>query len=190
MLPAVATLAAVQLPQVACFVQQKAEEYRARACAKKTNKDPLNARGESAVVGRNRSGEIKTEKKQNSWRWLDNKGTTINFSVSHPGSVRKPMRACENKKQSPQNKHAYPYTYTCNPTFIFMILIRPHQKKCPVSGRKVEEDRVGRSVQNFVWTFKFLPWLTTQYPPDVEQQCSTPIQVILLSCISATGSSW
>ena len=31
--------------------------------------------------------------------------------------MTKPMRACENKKQIPQNKHAYPYTHTCNPTF-------------------------------------------------------------------------
>ena len=41
----------------------------------------------------------------------------INFSVSRPGTMSKPMCVCENKKQSPQNKHAYPYTHTCNPTF-------------------------------------------------------------------------
>ena len=51
-------------------------------------------------------------------------GTMIIFSVSRPSSMSKPMRACENKKQSPQNKHAYPYTHTCNLTFIFMIFIR------------------------------------------------------------------
>ena len=41
----------------------------------------------------------------------------INFSVSRPGSMSKPMRACDNKKQSPQKKYACPYTHTCNPTF-------------------------------------------------------------------------
>ena len=41
--------------------------------------------------------------------------------------MSKPMRVCENKKQSPQNKHAYPYTRTCNLTFIFMtFLLRRH----------------------------------------------------------------
>ena len=50
----------------------------------------------------------------------------IIFSVSRPGSMSKPMRTCENKKQSPQNKHAYPYTHTSNPTFIFMIFKRRH----------------------------------------------------------------
>ena len=39
----------------------------------------------------------------------------INFSDSRPGSMSEPMRACE--KKSPQNKHAYPYTYTYNSTF-------------------------------------------------------------------------
>ena len=56
--------------------------------------------------------------------WFYSKGTMINFSVSRPVSMSKPMRACENKKQSPQNKHAYPYTHTCNPTFIFVNFIR------------------------------------------------------------------
>ena len=143
MLPAVATLAAVQLPQVACFVQQKAEEYRARACAKKTNKDPLNARGESAVVRRNRSGEIKTEEKQNSRRWLDNKGTMINFSVSRPGSASKHMRACETKNKALKINMPTRIPTHAIQLFIFMILVRPHQKKnvlFPVA--KVEEDRV------------------------------------------------
>ena len=40
--------------------------------------------------------------------FLEPKGTMIIFSVSRPGSMSKPMRACVNKKQSPQNKHAYP----------------------------------------------------------------------------------
>ena len=40
----------------------------------------------------------------------------IHFSVSRPGSMSEPMRAC-GKKKSPQNKHAYPYTHTYNPTF-------------------------------------------------------------------------
>ena len=43
------------------------------------------------------------------------------------------------------------------------------------SVAKVDEDRVGRSVENFLWTLKFWPWPTTQYPTDIEQQCSTPI---------------
>ena len=45
------------------------------------------------------------------------KGTMINFSVSRPGTMSKPMRASENKKQSPQNKHVYPSSNTCNTTF-------------------------------------------------------------------------
>ena len=48
----------------------------------------------------------------------------INFSVSCPGSMRKPMRVCENKKQNPQNKHVRPYTKTCSP---FRIVIRWHK---------------------------------------------------------------
>ena len=39
----------------------------------------------------------------------------------------------------------------------------------------MEEGRVGWSVLIFFLTFSIWPWLTTQYPPDVEQQCSTPI---------------
>ena len=36
------------------------------------------------------------------------------------------------------------------------------------------------------WMLKcFRPWLTTQYPPEVEQQCSTPISD---SCVSVAGS--
>ena len=38
-------------------------------------------------------------------------GKMINFSVSHPGSTSKPMRACE-KKQSPRKKkHEYPHSH-------------------------------------------------------------------------------
>ena len=35
----------------------------------------------------------------------------ISFSVSRLGSMSKPMRACEKNKQSPQNKHEYPWTH-------------------------------------------------------------------------------
>ena len=35
----------------------------------------------------------------------------INLSLSRPGSMSKPMRVCENKKQSPQNKHEFPYPH-------------------------------------------------------------------------------
>ena len=40
------------------------------------------------------------------------------------------------------------------------------KKKILFPVAKVEEARVGRSVQNFFWSLKFLPWLTTQYPQD------------------------
>ena len=46
-------------------------------------------------------------------------------------------------------------------------------KKFPVSGRQGGIRRVGSWVQNFFWTLKFWPWLTTsssQHPSDIEQQ--------------------
>ena len=55
------------------------------------------------------------------------------------------------------------------------ILTRPHQKTFLFPVANLEEDRVGRSVQNFFWTLKCWPWQTTQYPADVEKQCSTSI---------------
>ena len=60
--------------------------------------------------------------------------------------------------------------------------IRPHQKKFLFLVAKVEKNRVGKSVQNLFWTFKFWLRLTTQCPPDIEQQYSNPLQIILLSC--------
>ena len=50
---------------------------------------------------------------------------------SRPGSMTKPMRACENKKQSPQDKHACPYTHTCNRTCTFHL--RDSHKKSTFS---------------------------------------------------------
>ena len=61
-------------------------------------------------------------------------------------------------------------------------------KKIPVSGRQGEK-REGRSVgSNFFWTKKVWPCLTTQYQPDVEQQCGTLISdFIVYTCSSCAA---
>ena len=71
------------------------------------------------------------------------------ISVSCPGSKSKPMRTCENKKQSPQNKHAYPSNFSQN-IMISLIFIRRHFSLlvftvCIVRlGDLLEERRRGR----------------------------------------------
>ena len=44
-------------------------------------------------------------------------GTMINFSVSRSGFNEQTYERVRKQKTKPSNKHAYPYTRTCNPTF-------------------------------------------------------------------------
>ena len=86
------------------------------------------------------------------------KGTMINFSVSRPGTMSKPMRAFENKKQSPQNKHVYPVYPHMQPNFlslwfsekaIFLLVFTI----CIVRlGDWPEERRRGREERPFLFT--------------------------------------
>ena len=41
----------------------------------------------------------------------------INFSVSRPVSMSKPMRTCETKNKALKINMPTTYTHTCNPTF-------------------------------------------------------------------------
>ena len=71
---------------------------------------------------------------------------------------------------------------------IFDFVIRPHQNIFLFPVAKVKKGRVGRSAQNFFLDQKCWPWLTTQYPPDVEEQCGTPISgFIVYTSSCATG---
>ena len=61
-----------------------------------------------------------------------------------------------------------------SPAVNTVLLFRPHQKYFLLPVAKVEKDRVGRSVKNLFFV-NILAMASTQYPPDAEQQCSTPI---------------